>query len=345
MFDTKYFSGAKKFWYNGKLYNWDSVNIHVMSHALHYGSSVFEGIRAYETDRGPAIFRLQDHIERFFLSASTLNMKIPYRQDEIIEAIKLVMKENKLRAAYIRPNLFFGYGNLGLIPKVCPVELVIGCWSWGAYLGDESLETGVRALLLNRRRIHPSQMDMRAKIGGMYAQSNIAGSYARSLGFEEAIFLNLEGRIAEGPGENILVVKKKKVKTNNETESILPGLTRTTVLELAKDLGYQTEIGPITIEELLNADEVFFTGTAAEVTPVCHITDGSIKDRPPAEWKAYSIGSGKPGPVTRQLSRKYAEVVRGKEPVYEKWLTFVYSTPAEAEEILGVKEAAQITKY
>lgn len=345
MFDTKYFSGAKKFWYNGKLYKWDSVNIHVMSHALHYGSSVFEGIRAYETDRGPAIFRLQDHVERFFLSAGTINMKIPYSKDEIIEAIKLVIKENKLRAAYIRPNLFFGYGNLGLIPKVCPVELVVGCWSWGAYLGDESLETGVHALLLNRRRIHPSQMDMRAKIGGMYAQSNIAGSYARSLGYEEAIFLNLEGRIAEGPGENILVVKKKRVKTNNENESILPGLTRTTLLELARDSGYDTEIGPITIEELLGADEAFFTGTAAEVTPICHITDGSIKEKLTTDWKKHAIGSGKPGPITCQLSRKYAEVVRGKDPLYEKWLTLVYSTPAEAEKNLGIKEAEHLTKY
>ena len=344
MFDTKYFSGAKKFWYMGKLYDWESVNVHVMSHALHYGSSVFEGIRAYETTRGPAIFRLKEHIDRFFLSANTLNMKVPYRKNEIIEAIKLVMQENKLRAAYVRPNLFFGYGNLGLIPKVCPVELVVGCWSWGAYLGDESLETGVHALLLNRRRIHPSQMDMRAKIGGMYAQSNIAGSYARSLGFEEGIFLNLEGRIAEGPGENILVVKNNRIKTNDESESILPGLTRTTILELAKDLGYATEIGPITIQELLTADEAFFTGTAAEVTPICHVTDGSMKDQLTTDWKKHTIGSGKPGSITRQLSQKYAEVVRGKDPTYEKWLSYVYSSPEEAKEKLEIKEPEYLTK-
>jgi branched-chain amino acid aminotransferase len=345
MFDTKYFSGAKKFWYMGKLYDWQSVNVHVMSHALHYGSSVFEGIRAYQTARGPAIFRLKEHIDRFFLSASTLNMNVPYSKDEIIDAIKLVMWENKLEAAYIRPNLFFGYGNLGLIPKVCPVELVVGCWSWGAYLGDESLEIGVHALLLNRRRIHPSQMDMRAKIGGMYAQSNIAGGYARSLGFEEGIFLNLEGRIAEGPGENILVVKNKRIKTNDESESILPGLTRTTILELAKNLGYATEIGPITIQELLAADEAFFTGTAAEVTPICQVTDGSIKDQPPADWKKHSIGSGKPGSITRQLSQKYAEVVRGKDPAYEKWLSYVYSSPEEAKKNLEVKEPERLSKY
>jgi len=200
MFDTKFFPGAKKFWHMGKFYDWDSANLHVMSHAVHYGSSVFEGIRAYETAQGPAIFRLQEHIDRFFLSASTLNMKVPYNPEKIIDVIKEVMKINKLKAAYIRPNLFYAYGNLGLVPKVSPVELTVGCWSWGAYLGDESLERGVHALVLNRRRIHPSQMDMRAKIGGMYAQSNIAGSYARSLGFDEGIFLNMEGRIADAGG-------------------------------------------------------------------------------------------------------------------------------------------------
>jgi branched-chain amino acid aminotransferase len=254
MFDTKYFPGAQKFWHMGKMYDWDSVNVHVMSHAVHYGSSVFEGIRAYDTVRGPAVFRLSEHLDRFFLSASVINMTVPYSADQIREAIKLVMKANKLKAAYIRPNLYFGYGNLGLVPKVCPVELSIGCWSWGAYLGDESLEKGVHALLMNRRRIHPSQMDMRAKIGGMYAQSNIAGSYARSQGYDEGIFLNMEGRIAEGPGENIIIVKNKKLTTNDESESILPGITRTTALKLAEDMGYEVEIGPITIEALFAAE-------------------------------------------------------------------------------------------
>lgn len=345
MFDTKFFSGAKKFWYMGKMFDWNSVNVHVMSHALHYGSSVFEGIRAYETAKGPAIFRLDDHIDRFFLSATTINMKVPYSKSEIIEVIKLVMKENHLRSAYIRPNLFFGYGNLGLIPKACPVELVVGCWSWGAYLGDESLEKGVHALLLHRRRIHPSQMDMRAKIGGMYAQSNIAGSYARSLGFDEGIFLNIEGRIAEGPGENIIIVKNKHLRTNDETESILPGLTRTTILELARDLGYETQVGPITINDFLQADEAFFTGTAAEVTPICFVTDGSDKTKQPSDWKKYTISSGRPGPITRQLSKKYAEVVRGEDPDYERWLTYVYSSAEEAKKYLDAQQPEHLTKY
>jgi len=335
MFDTKFFPGAKKFWHMGKIYDWDSVSVHAMSHAVHYGSSVFEGIRAYDTERGPAIFRLPDHIERFFLSARTINMKVPYHDQEIIDAIRQVMKVNKLRSAYIRPNLFYGYGNLGLVPKVCPVELTVACWSWGAYLGEESLEKGVHTLLLNRRRIHPSQMDMRAKIGGMYAQSNIAGSYARSLGFDEGIFLNMEGRIAEGPGENIIVVNHNTLKTNDETESILPGITRTTALEIGKDLGYQVEIAPITVEELLHSDEVFFTGTAAEITPICRVTVEGQNQPNKQEWKTYEIGTGKPGPITRKVSQMYAAIVRGKETSYDHWLTYVYKSIEEMKKHLS----------
>ena len=334
MFDTKFFPGAKKFWYMGKIYDWNSVHVHAMSHAVHYGSSVFEGIRAYDTDRGPAIFRLKDHIERFFLSARTIYMKVPYRDAEIIDVIKQVMKANKLRSAYIRPNLFYGYGNLGLVPKVCPVELTVACWSWGAYLGEESLEKGVHTLLLGRRRIHPSQMDMRAKIGGMYAQSNIAGSYARSLGYDEGIFLNMEGRIAEGPGENIIVIHKNTLKTNDETESILPGITRSTALEIGKDLGYQVKIGPITVEEFLSSDEVFFTGTAAEITPICRVTVEQEKEPNKQAWKTHAIGEGKPGPITRQISQMYAAIVRGKEKKYRHWLTFVYDSPEEMKTYL-----------
>ncbi len=345
MFDTKFFPGAKKFWHMGNIYDWNSTHIHVMSHVVHYGSSVFEGIRAYDTAKGPAVFRLKDHLDRFFYSAKVLNMNVPYSSDEIMDVIKMVMKENKLRAAYIRPNLFYGYGNLGLVPKACPVELSVGCWAWGAYLGEEGLEKGVHALLLSRRRVHPSQLDMRAKVGGIYAQSNIAGKYARDLGFDEAIFMNLEGRIAEGPGENIIVVKNKRIKTNDESESILPGITRTTILKLAKDMGYQTEIAPITIEELFKADEVFFTGTAAEVTPISRITDGREKNKNPKEWNRYEIGSGKPGPITRKLAQKYADVVRGKVKEYEEWLTYVYDSPAEAKAHLAETVSASANEF
>jgi branched-chain amino acid aminotransferase len=345
MFDTKFFPGAKKFWHMGNIYDWNTTQVHVMSHAVHYGSSVFEGIRAYHTDKGPAIFRLEDHMNRFFLSAQVMNMKVPYTKEMIISVIKLVMKENKLRTAYIRPNLFYGYGNLGLVPKACPVELTVACWAWGAYLGEEALEKGVHTLLLPRRRVHVSQLDMRAKVGGIYAQSNIEGSFARTQGFDEGIFLNVEGRIAEGPGENILIVHNKKIKTNDESESILPGITRTTIMTLARDLGYQVEIGPITVGEFLNSDEVFFTGTAAEVTPICRVTDASDPKKPKKDWKEFKIGEGKPGATTRELAQKYAEVVRGKVSQYEEWLTYIYESNEEALMNLKSNKNDSVNKF
>lgn len=345
MFDVTYFPGAKKFWHMGIMYDWNTANVHVMSHALHYGSSVFEGIRAYDTPKGPAIFRLGEHLDRFSISAKVLNMQVPYSREKIEEVIKIVMKENRLRSAYIRPNLFYSYGNLGLVPKSSPVELTVGCWGWGAYLGEEGMARGVYTLLLPYRRVHPSQLDLRAKVGGIYAQSNIGGSFARNLGFDEGIFLNLEGRIAEGPGENIIIVKNRRLKTNNLAESVLEGITRTSVLQLAKDLGYKTEISPITVDELVNADEAFFTGTAAEITPVTRVTDGSDKNIPRTEWKEFSIGDGKPGPITMQLANLYGDVVRGKMPKYGDWLTYVYDSSEKAEENLAGVEAERLTKF
>lgn len=329
--DVTNFPGAKKFWHMGQIYPWDTLNIHVMTHALHYGSSVFEGIRAYDTDRGPAIFRLKEHVERFFVSADVMNMKAPYGRQDLVDIIKLVMRENKLRAAYIRPNLFNSYGNLGLVPKSSPPELTVACWAWGAYLGEEGQEKGVHVLLLPQRRVHISQLDMRAKIGGVYAQSNIAGTYARNLGYHEGVFLNIEGRIAEGPGENIILVKNGILKTNDMSESILEGITRTTILQLARDLGYPVEIGPMTLEEFFAADEIFFTGTAAEVTPITKVTDGRNKEKKQSEWKEHVVGSGVPGEITRRLAKQYADVVRGKLPEYEHWLTYVYDSPEEAK--------------
>ncbi len=346
MIDTRFFPGAKKYWHNGQLYDWDSYKVHVMAHVVHYGSSVFEGIRAYDTDAGPAIFRLTDHLKRFEHSARTLNMEMPYSIEEITDIIKLVMKENRLRNAYIRPNLFFAYGNLGLVPKASPVELTVGCWDWGAYLGEEGLENGVHVLLLPWRRMHHSQIDMRAKLGGMYVQSNIGATFARQHGFDEGVFLNLEGRIAEGPGENIIVVKNGTLITNDVSESILEGITRTTILELARDLGYPVTVQPITVEDFLGADEVFFTGTAAEVTPITAVTDGRDKTQAPADWKKYRIGKGSPGPITRELAQRYQDTVRGKIPEYrDKWLTFVYDSADEARKYLKDIDTERVTKF
>ncbi len=343
MYDTKLFPGAKTFWYQGQWYDWQQATVHVMSHALHYGSSIFEGIRAYDTEKGPAIFRLDKHMKRFEHSAEVLGMELPYSYDELFEVCKEVMKKNALRSAYIRPMAFFSYGNLGLIPTASKPEVLIGAWNWGAYLGEDTIQNGAHVLILPWPRIHISQLDLTAKIGGVYVQSQIGGRYARNKGFTEGLFLNMEGRIAEGPGENILYIKGDMLKTNNRYESILEGITRTTILEIAPDLGLKVEIGPIEKEELLSADEVFFTGTAAEVTPITRITDGSDPDHE----KEYVIGNGKPGEKTVQLAKLYGDIVRGKVEKYEHFLTYVYESKEDAEKILGKvnKENENVTNF
>lgn len=320
MFDNSHFPKAKKYWYMGKFHEWSERNIHAMSHALHYGSSVFEGIRAYSTPRGPAIFRLSEHIDRFFYSASILNMDVPYSKDEITNAIKSVIKENKLDSAYIRPLLFFSYGNLGLVPQFSPVELIIGAWEWGAYLG-ENTQKGVHAYILPWKRIHYSQFNMTAKLGGLYILSTIAGNIARELGYDEAVFLNLEGNVAEGPGENIFIVRDGIIKTNDKSESVLEGITRTSILELASGLDIMSSIDPITKEEFMQADEAFFTGTAVEIAPIVRITDDSDPMTPKED---YTIGSGQPGEITKKIQKTYKEIVSGTIKTYDKWLTYVY---------------------
>jgi branched-chain amino acid aminotransferase len=319
MFDPAHFPKAKKIWQMGKLINWPDSLIHSMSHALHYGNSVFEGIRAYSTPKGPAVFRLEEHIVRFLHSASVLLMDVPYSKEEIIQAVKLVMRENELDSAYIRPLLFYAYGNLGLVPQFSPVELLIGAWEWGAYLGKKS-ETGVNVYILPWKRIHHSQFDMKAKLGGLYVLSTIGGSYAREKGFDEAVFLNLEGNIAEGPGENILIIKNGTLKTNDRSESILQGITRGTILQIARDEGIPTEIGPITKKEFFQADEAFFSGTAVEITPIIKVTDDSD---PADSMKEYTIGSGVKGEITTKLIDRYKEAVGGRIPKYDSWLTYV----------------------
>ncbi len=321
MFDTANFPNAKKIWHMGNLYDWSDVLVHSQSHALHYGTSVFEGIRAYRTAGGPAIFRLEEHLDRFLHSSRVLKMQYPYDKNDIREAIKLVVRENQLEAAYIRPMLMYSYGNLGLLPKACPVELIISAWEWGAYLGVKA-EFGVHVYILPWKRVHHSQFHMGAKLGGIYVQSTFCGMIAREKGFDEAVFLNLEGNIAEGPGENILIFKDGVLKTNDRTESILEGITRTSVLQIAQDLGIKTEVGPMTKQDLWEADEVMFTGTAVEVVPIIRITDGSLKDQPEKE---YQIGDGQVGPVTKLLRKTYMETVTGQHPQYKDWLTSIKS--------------------
>jgi branched-chain amino acid aminotransferase len=321
MFEPTYFPKAKKFWQMGKIVDWSEATIHAMTHALHYGNAVFEGIRAYDTDKGPAIFRLPEHMERFEFSSRLLNMDLPYTTEETEDIIKLVMKENKLSSAYIRPLLFYSYGNLGLVPKASPVELMVSAWEWGAYLGEKA-ETGVSIYILPWRRIHHSQVNMTAKLGGLYVLSTMGGIEARRQGYDEALYLNLEGNVAEGPGENIFVVKDGGIKTNDRSESILQGITRGSILKIAEDNGIPTEVGPITREELFSADEAFFSGTAVELTPIAQVTDDSHPDERPAS--TYTIGKGKKGPVTERLRTLFYETVQGKRPEYLSWLTYVY---------------------
>ena len=321
MFNNTHFPKAKKYWYMGKLYDWSTAIIHSMTHALHYGTSVFEGIRAYSTGDGPAIFRLEDHVDRFLHSASFLKMDVPYSKQEIINAILLVMRENQLKSAYIRPLLFYSYGNLGLNPKACPVELCIAVWEWGAYLGERSRQ-GVHVYILPWKRVHYSQYDMAAKLGGIYVQSTFCGLIAREKGCDEGVFLNLEGNVAEGPGENIFLIKDGVLKTNDRTESVLEGITRLSILKIAENLGIQTKIGHMTKEEFCHADEALFTGTAVEIVPIIKITDGSNPDT--AEKKC-AIGDGKVGPITKKLMTTYKEIVTGKHNKYSGWLIHVNS--------------------
>jgi branched-chain amino acid aminotransferase len=319
MFETTHFPKAKKFWYMGKFLEWKEPTIHVMSHALHYGSSVFEGIRAYNTGKCPAIFRLPEHMDRFMYSASVMNMDVPYSKEEIRDIILLTLKENRLDTAYIRPLLFYSYGNLGLVPKHSRVELMVAAWEWSAYLGEAG-KRGAHVNIIPWRRIHHSQFDQKAKLGGLYVLSTLSGVLARNKGYDEAVYLNLEGNIAEGPGANIFIIKDDVVKTNDTSESILEGITRTSVLKLAADIGLECRVGPITKQDFFEADEAFFTGTAVEVASIVHVTDDSD---PANAGKEYTIGTGKVGELTKKIKTLYLEVVKGQHDAYSDWLTHI----------------------
>jgi branched-chain amino acid aminotransferase len=319
MFVNTHFPKAKKYWYEGKFYDWSEGDLHPMMHALHYGTSVFEGIRAYGTAKGPAVFRLPEHNDRLLVSAGVAKMKSPYSKDRLTDLVKQTVRENALESCYIRPLLFYSYGNLGLVPKACPVELAISAWEWGAYLGEKA-SRGVNAYIVPWRRVHHTQFDMSAKLGGVYVQSTVCGLEARDQGFDEAVFLNMEGRVAEGPGQNVFIVKGGALITNGRSESVLEGITRTSLLEMGKDLGYKTKVGPITKGDFFGADEAFYCGTAVEVIPIVTVTDGSD---PAAPKVKHTIGTGKPGPVALRLIQAFNDAVTGREPRYEKWLTYV----------------------
>ncbi len=296
---------TKNIWYNGKLVKWEKAQIHILTHALHYGSGVFEGIRCYNTPEGPAVFRLTEHMKRLHDSAKIYRMQIPYSVDQLCEATKKLIKSNKLKECYIRPIAYLGYGNMGLNPIGIPVDTAIACWSWGTYLGAEGLKNGIRAKISSYKRIEPNTMPARAKATGQYINSILAKLEALDCGYDEAILLDTRGMVSEGPGENIFVIKDDVIYTPPLHASILPGITRDSVLELAFDLGFDIAITDVDRGLLYTADEAFFTGTAAELTPIREV-DG--------------VKIGKPGPITRRVQEAFFKAAKGGNPDYECWL-------------------------
>jgi len=301
---------ADKIWMDGKFVNWDDANVHVCTHTLHYGVGVFEGIRCYECHDGrSAIFKLNEHIDRLFDSAHIVQLDIPYSKPEIINLCKEIVKVNKFTECYIRPIVFMGHSQLGLYVKDFQVRVAIISWVWGAYLGDEGLKNGIRAKISSFTRHHVNVGMTKGKINGQYVNSILAKREAIGAGFDEAIMLDTEGYISEASGENIFILRNNVIKTTPLT-SILPGITRSSVITIAKDMGFEVREERFTRDELYIADEVFFTGTAAEVTPVREV-DGR------------NIGEGKPGPVTLRIQKKFFEVARGMHKEYSHWLTYL----------------------
>ena len=296
---------TKFIWMDGKKVPWADAKIHVLTHSLHYGSAVFEGIRFYETDNGPAIFRLKEHTSRFFFSAETINMRIPFSEDEISASIIETVKVNEINAGYIRPLAFFGYGKMGLRTKGAPVNLSIAVWPWDKYLGTNPIKVKTSPYM----RIHPKSTSTDAKIAGNYVNSTFAGVDAVSQGYEEALLLDFEGNVAEGPGENIFIVKNDILYTPPKGK-ILAGITRDSLMTMAKDFGYSVEEKQLRVEDIYDADEAFFTGTAAEVTPIASLDDHPMK---------YPFG-----PITKKLSETYLDTVKGMNDKYKSWLTIVH---------------------
>ncbi len=296
-------------WYDGKLVNWRDATTHVLTHTLHYGMGVFEGVRAYQTPKGTAIFRLHDHTDRLFRSAHILGMKMPYTKDEINEAHRLAVRENKLESAYIRPMAFYGAEAMGISAKTLSTHVIVAAWKWGAYLGQEALEKGIRVKTSSFSRHHVNVTMCKAKANGNYMNSILAHREAEQDGYDEALLLDVDGFVAEGSGENIFIVRKGKLYTPDLT-SALEGITRDTIVQLANELGYQVIEKRITRDEVYSADEAFFTGTAAEVTPI-------------RELDNRAIGAGRRGPVTEKLQALYFDCVQGRSPQHEAWLTYV----------------------
>jgi branched-chain amino acid aminotransferase len=304
------FDESGKIWFNGKIVDWKDANLHVLSHVVHYGSSVFEGIRCYNTKKGPAIFRLQEHVQRLINSGKIYRMDIPYSVEQICQAIIDIVKINGLKQCYIRPVAFRGYGELGVYPLNCPVETVIAAWPWGKYLGEEAIEKGVEVGVSSWRRMAPDTMPNMAKAGSNYMNSQLAKMESITNGYDEGIMLDYQGMVSEGSGENIFVVLDEIIYTPPISSSLLSGLTRDAVITLAGDMNLEIRQEPIPREMLYISDEVFLTGTAAEVTPVRSV-DKIV------------VGNGCRGEITRKIQDAFFDVVNGENEDHNKWLTSV----------------------
>ncbi|MDZ4048844.1 MAG: branched-chain amino acid transaminase [Limnobacter sp.] len=296
-------------WFDGKLVPWREAQIHVLTHSLHYGLSVFEGERAYKTDKGPAIFRLKEHTDRLFNSAHIYRMNMPYTREQIMDACCEVVRANNLDSCYIRPIAFYGSEKMGVSPKGAATHVAIAAWPWGAYLGEEGLQKGIRVKTSSYARHHVNVTMARAKFAATYANSILANTEAVQDGYDEALLLDVDGFVAEGAGENVFVIKDGCIY-EPEIASALVGITRSTIISLAREMGMEVKSKRLTRDDIYIADECFFTGTAAEVTPV-------------RELDNRTIGAGARGPITEELQKRYFDVVYGRNEKYEHWLTRV----------------------
>ncbi len=318
------FEDAQWVWLNGKIIPWKDATVHVSAHALHYGSGVFEGMRCYETSEGPAVFRLGSHLERFFASAAAHDLRIGYTRKELAEAVSEVIRRNGFRSCYLRPICYVGSGVLSVHPKTSPIEVAVLAWPAETQFGREALQRGVRVTVSPWVRFHSSMMPTTAKACGQYLNSVLAAREAACRGFDEAVLLDTNGHISEGSGENLFLVRGGRLLTNDERDSILLGITRDSVIRIARDRGYPVAIHTLQVDDLLAADEVFFTGTAAEVTPIREV-DGK------------AIGSGARGPVTAEIQEAFFAAATGRDGRYRSWLHHV----APATRTSGTRKASR----
>jgi len=307
---------AELIWRNGEFLPWDEAKTHVLTHGLHYGTGVFEGVRCYETERGPAIFRHADHLSRLEKSAELYYLELPYSQEEIGEATRELVRRNGLGSCYIRPLAYRGYGNLGLYATDAPVDVIVAAFPWGVYLGEEGAKHGIRAKVSSWRALSGDSLIPHSKAAGQYLNSVLAKTEAQKAGYEEAILLDQHGHVSEGSGENVFVIRDGTLITPGHTNAILDGITRASIVQIATDLGYKVEERDIARAELYLADEIFLTGTAAELVPVREIDDHLI---------------GEPGEITRVIQKKLNDALHGRAEEYLEWLDFV-EVSAEADE-------------